>query len=135
MGTRCDFYVGKGPEAEWLGSVGYDGVPTDYPAIIDATTEEAYRAAVAGELAGRDDATTPDMGWPWPWATSASSDFAVAFFAGKAWASAGGHAFYDPHAPPESRCIGHQAFPNMTDRQRVTIDARSGVMLFGRRRT
>lgn len=27
MGTRADFYVGKGPNAEWLGSTAMDGYP------------------------------------------------------------------------------------------------------------
>jgi len=27
MGTRADFYVGIGPEAEWVGSIAYDGYP------------------------------------------------------------------------------------------------------------
>jgi hypothetical protein len=28
MGTRADFYVGRGPDAEWLGSVAMDGYPS-----------------------------------------------------------------------------------------------------------
>jgi hypothetical protein len=27
MGTRADFYIGRGTEAEWLGSVAWDGYP------------------------------------------------------------------------------------------------------------
>ena len=27
MGTRADFYVGRGESAEWLGSVAWDGNP------------------------------------------------------------------------------------------------------------
>jgi hypothetical protein len=28
MGTRADFYVGRGKDAEWLGSVAFDGYPS-----------------------------------------------------------------------------------------------------------
>jgi hypothetical protein len=27
MGTRADFYVGRGETAEWLGSIAWDGNP------------------------------------------------------------------------------------------------------------
>ncbi len=32
MGTRADFYIGRGPTAEWIGSLPLDG----YPEGIDA---------------------------------------------------------------------------------------------------
>lgn len=27
MSTRADFYVGRGAEAEWIGSISWDGYP------------------------------------------------------------------------------------------------------------
>ena len=27
MGTRADFYIGKGTDAEWLGSIAWNGYP------------------------------------------------------------------------------------------------------------
>lgn len=52
MGTRADFYVGRGTEAEWLGSIGWDGYEID-DSIHAAKTEEEYRAAVTAFLDGR----------------------------------------------------------------------------------
>ena len=69
MGTRADFYVGRGQKAEWLGSIAWDGYPdglSDIP-VLSAQTEVAFRAAVRDMLASRKDGTTPEMGWPWPW--------------------------------------------------------------------
>ncbi len=35
MGTRADFYVGLGEQAEWLGSVAWDGNPDNDVAAIN----------------------------------------------------------------------------------------------------
>lgn len=70
MGTRADFYVGTGKDAEWLGSIAWDGYEVDenedHP-IAKAKTETAYRKAVKDMLSSRDYATHPEQGWPWPW--------------------------------------------------------------------
>lgn len=79
MGTRADFYVGRGPDAEWIGSIAYNGGPGRYPAILRARTEADFRAAVAAELAGRNDATVPERGWPWPWGNSSTTDYGYCF--------------------------------------------------------
>ena len=82
MGTRADFYVGIGKDAEWLGSVAFDGYEWEEDGdsrIAKATTEKEYRAAVAEMLGSRDDATLPEMGWPWPWNDSNTTDYAYAF--------------------------------------------------------
>ena len=140
MGTRCDFYAGKGPGAEWLGSVAVDGDPSNFPRIIGAATESAFRTAVATELKGRDDGSTPDTGgWPWPWEDSRTTDYAVAFFDGKVWASLFGHDFFDPLDPPEDAYIGRKTkkFPSMQRAERVSLGARSGLLVVtvsGRRR-
>lgn len=48
MGTRADFYVGRGESAEWLGSIAWDGYPSgiDYQDVLRPADEE---------LDGRDD--------------------------------------------------------------------------------
>lgn len=78
MGTRADFWI-WGEQPEWLGSVGWDGYewaeePT-HP-IHRVMDEATYRQVVAGILADRDDATLPEQGWPWPWETSETTDYA-----------------------------------------------------------
>jgi hypothetical protein len=79
MGTRADFYVGRGPNAEWIGSIAFDGYPDgitmkteeklpwpegqehiDWPEgkhLFDATTEAEFRERVERFFQYRDDAT------------------------------------------------------------------------------
>lgn len=132
MGTRADFYIGKGKDAEWLGSVGWDGHPESFPNIIGITDEKEYREAVLKELKGRDDGTLPDMGWPWPWEDSRTTDYAIAFFDDKVWASCFGHEFFDPLKPPEDDYTGKKTkkFPTMTKKRTAppTLGPRSGLL-------
>ena len=63
MGTRADFYVGRGENAEWLGSIAWDGYPERIPNTILAQHNEAvYRLEVGLFLGDRNDATLPEMG-------------------------------------------------------------------------
>lgn len=39
MGTIADFYVGRGPKAEWIGSIAWDGYPDGIVAINDKGQE------------------------------------------------------------------------------------------------
>jgi hypothetical protein len=40
MGTRADFYIGRGESAEWVGSVAWDGQPSGMPEpLLTATTK------------------------------------------------------------------------------------------------
>lgn len=100
MGTRADFYVGRGDAAEWIGSIAYDGYPFYKPQlpegwiggvkeeVLGATDETAYRQAVANCLNyPKNRGTTPEQGWPWPWATSHMTDYAYAFDDGQVWMS------------------------------------------------
>jgi hypothetical protein len=144
MGTRADFYVGRGPEAEWLGSIAWDGNPSgvgfDRPhgaTALRATTEEIYRRAVNNFLASRDDATFPVQGWPWPWDDSNTTDYAYAFENGAVYASSFGYTWFPVHldAPhcgePEESGSKGQPFPDMTARKAVTYGPRSGVIVLG----
>lgn len=132
MGTRADFYIGRGPEAEWLGSIAYDGYPDGIETtILDATTPKKFRAAVAKFLKERDDSTFPDQGWPWPWEDSRTTDYAYAFDGGAVLASRMGHQWaatgdVDNGDGPK---MGPEAFPNMKSRQNVRLDRGSGVMI------
>jgi len=54
MGTRADFYIGRGKDAEWLGSIGNDGYPEGISSsIFICRTEEAFREAVKSFLDSR----------------------------------------------------------------------------------
>lgn len=141
MGTRADFYVGRGVEAEWLGSIAFDGYPGGLePNVLTADTEERYRKAVASLLADCDHATLPADGWPWPWEDSGTTDFAYAFDGAKVWASCfGGRWLQAPNYDEERERLGEgyddlpeeAAFPNMKARQNVTLGRRSGILIIG----
>jgi hypothetical protein len=86
MGTRADFYVGVGETAEWIGSVAWDGyewAEDKSSDIAKACTESEYRDAVKKMFSGRDDASTPQTGWPWPWDNSSLTDYVYYFKDGK----------------------------------------------------
>jgi hypothetical protein len=150
MGTRADFYVGRGPNAEWLGSIAWDGYPQRWLkrgmrndagvplAISNAKTEVEYREAVKHFLARRDDKTLPAQGWPWPWETSSTTDYAYAFIQGRkgnpkgtVYTSCFGSAWYNAQRrnAPDKR--HHPAtFPDMSKApQREKFGAHSGVMV------
>ena len=127
MGTRADFYIGTGKNAEWLGSIAFDGYRIDEMtkeaakrggdpaacwAIKTASTAEAFREAVANLLAANDDATTPEQGWPWPWDDSNTTDYAYAFVDGAC------------KAFTESA-----EWPDMSDRKNVVYGPRSGMII------
>ncbi len=130
MGTRADFYVGTGPDAEWLGSLAFDGYRIDEMQekhakggdnlacwqIKTAKSEDDYRGAVTTLLSiNDDDATLPDQGWPWPWEDSHTTDYAYAFVDGVCKAFPWGKG---------------AEWPNMKDRQNVTLGKRSGTIVF-----
>lgn len=109
MGTRADFYVGTGPDAEWLGSISYNGDPQGTPRnIVRTTSERAFRSGVSrllkSERCRGAECTTPDEGWPWPWPDSRTTDYAYAFadgavvvsFFGRRWSVPGREAASGP---------------------------------------
>ncbi len=136
MGTRADFYVGRGENADWLGSIAWDGYPKGIDKqLLNCTSEEAYRHAVADFLKGRDDRSLPEDGWPWPWETSHTTDYAYAFDEGRVHASCFGHKWFDPtvEREEEENDEGKVAvFPSMKDRKRRPMFGKhSGVMVIG----
>lgn len=150
MGTRADFYVGKGAEAEWIGSIGWDGYRGGIDdAVLTAHSEKEYRAAVAKFFADRDDVTLPDQGWPWPWDDSGTSDCSYWFFGGRCWDAcwyAPGEYRYAPCDKPEPDWGADGAseeeqfrewlndseaviYPDMSARKNVTFGNRSGLIV------
>lgn len=137
MGTRADFYAGKGKDAEWLGSIAWDGYETS-DEIDAAKTEVEYRDAVAAFLASRDDATLPSQGWPWPWNNSGTTDCSYWFFDGQCWEALGSPDRYVPrgsmpeHEDEQEGCIEkceRIEFPDMSALKNVTLGKRSGVII------
>ena len=133
MGTRADFYIGRGENAEWLGSIAWDGHPDGAVSeLASAESEDDFRNLLAMFAAKRDDWTSPDQGWPWPWEDSRTTDYAYAFDDGKVWASCFGRTWspakdYDP---PED-AVKEAVFPDMSAKKNVTFGKRSGVIVVG----
>lgn len=144
MGTRADFYVGRGKAAEWLGSICWDGYPTgvareSYPgglALFAAADEASYRAAVEQFFQEKgEEVSRPADGWPWPWKDSGTTDYSYAFDDGRTWMSRFGGK-WEPATTEESdeeeSDDGAKAeFPDMTDKQAVTLGRRSGLIVLG----
>jgi hypothetical protein len=143
MGTRADFYSGKGKRAEWLGSIAWDG--SEIPdSIANAKTDREYRGAVLAFLDSRDDATLPKQGWPWPWDDSGTSDCSYWFFDGETYEAQGSPDVYSPrrvtfddYGADEDRWDAYLgtletvAFPDMSAKKKVTLGKRSGVIVIG----
>lgn len=138
MGTRADFYIGMDENAEWLGSVGYDGYPAGIdPKVFKAKTKRQYINAVKRFLTESGSGTLPEQGWPWPWNDSGTSDYAYAWDEKKkkVMVSSGSKYITIPafkKLQNESRKSAPQVFPNMKERQNVAIGPRSGMFLITR---
>ncbi len=97
MGTKADFYVGRGVAAEWLGSIRLDGYPEGLEdQVLMCSTEQEFRAAVSTYIATRHDWLKPDDGWPWPWDDSLTTDYSYAFDNGRVWATQWGDFWFNP---------------------------------------
>lgn len=149
MGTRADFYVGRGPKAQWLGSIAWDGYDISGFKIEEARTEKTFRKRVAAFLASRNDATLPEHGWPWPWEDSTLTDEVWAFDQKRLWNAKGYPTprWYKVNAKGDvERFKGNEdeqpelfakweskhevaIFPDMKDRQQVTMGKRSGLIV------
>lgn len=137
MGTRADFYVGRGESAEWIGSITWDGYPSGIDTdVLKAETEEDYRTQVAAFFANRDDVTRPTEFWPWPWDDSRTTDYAYAFEGGKVYASSFGHSWFG--VDPGAECFGEPeespkdaVFPDMSGRRgsHDEVMSRSGLIV------
>lgn len=116
MGTRADFYLRRGKEplaiGDWLGSIAFDGYPEGIPKdVLQAKNPEAFLAALETFAKECDHWTSPADGWPWPWKTSETTDYAYVF--------------------SNSRVTYRKAkYPDMTSVQKVTLGKRSGLMVF-----
>lgn len=139
MGTRADFYVGRGIDAEWLGSTAWDGYPDAkyIEALFGAMTEDEWREKVRRMLESRDDASIAGIhGWPWPWDHSGTTDYAYTFETGVVLFSRCGSKWWRTDQVKESCDDENDAkeavFPDMSERRELAMGtARDSIMLFG----
>lgn len=113
MDERADFYLGRGDDAEWLGSITWNGYPaalacetegvelpilgTDVTVIsfrslggtkaLTANTLEDYIDGLRHLATSRNDFIDPTDGWPWDWPNSALTDYTYAYDNGTVYAS------------------------------------------------
>jgi len=133
MGTRADFYIGRGESAEWLGSIAWDGYPDGIDKeVLNATTEADFRASLAEFFAKREDVSLPADGWPWPWDDSQTTDYAYALDSGKVCGSCFGQGWFDPLIESEEQEENptEVPFPDMRDRKNVQLGGeKSGIII------
>ncbi len=126
MGTRADFYVGKGKKAEWIGSIAWDGYKDGIAkSVLKATTAASFRKAVTKFFNGRDDVSLPKDGWPWPWDDSNTTDCSYWFFDGKVWED-----FDDCYRDVNEKQTQIQ-YPDMSKKKKVAKGKRSGLIVIG----
>lgn len=135
MGTRADFYVGKGKDAEWIGSIAWDGYRSGIKKeVLEATTEQDFRHALSVFFVDRDDVTLPVRGWPWPWKNSGTTDCSYWFFDGRVWEE-----FDDRYVPVEGDPQDHLENANPIEYPEFSTDnfargsSRSGIIIIGGR--
>ena len=147
MGTRADFYVGKGLNAKWIGSIAWDGYRDCIDTkLLKSTTEKQFRNRVKKFFSTRDDVTLPEQGWPWPWPTSEITDRSYWFFDGKVWDAECNYpepSYYycdcnkispyeaagDEGDPTVFEGLEVVEFPDMSHLKNVTLGTRSGLVV------
>lgn len=101
MGTRADFYIGRGKDTEWIGSICSDGYPGPPPGLtgwaykarfFDCMTDEQFRRAVEWIDSQVDHCYRPGRDdWPWIWIDSRNTDWIYAFDGGQVWITSFAH--------------------------------------------
>lgn len=144
MGTRADFYIRTNSVLEWQGSVAWDGYDieemkeahaTSNPRnkscwdVKNAKTEAEFVVALNAYFSHRDDVTRPEMGWPWPWENSNTTDRQYVFEDGRVRMFAWGKEI-DPANDEKEGPEPDGGWPDMTAKQNVTLGKRSGVIVF-----
>lgn len=117
MSEKTDFYLGRGHDAQWLGSLQWDCEPDNLLRVpagrraLTATDETTYRAAVADlfctwETEGIGEAYPRHRsGWPWPWPTSHVNSWIITFdpAAPGVFLTVGGGVRWEPLDPRDPR--------------------------------
>ncbi|HUN93437.1 MAG TPA: hypothetical protein VMU33_15415 [Burkholderiaceae bacterium] len=79
MGTRADFYLGRGEDATWLGSLLAEARPENIPAaILEAREAGDFEARVRAFLSSAG-GLLAEHGWPWRWRHSGETGYTYAF--------------------------------------------------------
>lgn len=91
--------------------------------ITRATTSDEFLAAAMWIIDGRDDGTSAENGWPWPWADSSTSSWIYAFDDGELYVSKHGGPWHQPqlgiHCPADP---ASEAYWEARDDLRKSVD-------------
>jgi hypothetical protein len=81
MGIKADFYVGIGPEAEWLGSIFKNGDIWHIPLNILIQVNQIMFEELTLDFLKEHDSVIADRGdkWDHPWADSRLTDYSYIF--------------------------------------------------------
>lgn len=149
MGTRCDFYtMEKDKKMIWIGSYGWDGYP-DGPVkdigLHKVKSIDEFKKTVLDFLEDKEGYISGKNGWPWPWDTSATTDYSYIFFEGNVYVSCYGSALIEINDYLENDdAIGDEdqeildkiyagigfSFPDMSKIKDVDMGEASGTMVF-----
>lgn len=123
MGTRCDFYLGRGLTAKYLGSLGQDGWARELAPRFEGVTSETTFEQRLNALFEDRGHVSAEYGWPWPWKDSEATGQVVAFDDGRVWCrhTSGFWApISDPDMPGSTPCV----FADMLEQQQGTPEGR-----------
>ncbi len=85
MGTRCDFYQGRGLQATYLGSIARDAyVDVMAERFAGVDSQDLFLERLKSVFAEYGEIPAAS-GWPWPWRDSSTTDTVVAFDQGQCW--------------------------------------------------
>lgn len=76
MGTKADFYIKRGDDLEWQGSIEWDARIDELPQeLLQSSSEYEFQEHLQTLLSKRAGAKRPEQGWPWYWSTSKQTDY------------------------------------------------------------
>ncbi|MFD4252484.1 hypothetical protein ACFWQL_22340 [Amycolatopsis thermoflava] len=115
--TTHDFYLGRGPDAEWIGSIhlgtcACHSVEQIWQAhAADEFTDLVNSFLHAAEVGQAGEVTHRGRPWPWTWPTSHGTDYTHAFDTGTVWTARQGQRWairageYTPPRPGETPVV------------------------------
>ena len=83
--ARADFFLSRGGDAEWLGSIAWGGYPDSAAihTIAGASSPEDYASRVAALLNATEGSTSPTRGHDAPWPGVGHASSRAAYYTGR----------------------------------------------------
>jgi hypothetical protein len=103
--TKADFFLGRGRDSVWLGSVGSHGRPEMLNReIVCAGSREAFKRAVGAMVRTLAQGVPPEMGWPWR--NGRTTEYTYAFDDGEIFVSVSGGPWFHLHPWRKEEGVG-----------------------------